>query len=208
MMKNKSLSFRENKIFSYGKWNKIGFGIFIIFLMISVILLIASYFFQRDSNIFIFKSINGIINHVSLHIWNAHPLGILYTTSIGGLFFISIPIEVLYFKFLKAGHPFLIITALYLLGLLFSFSINYLIGFKLSGFSKKVISPKKFYKLKGFTNKYGAWAVFLFNALPLPSQQLSVILGVFRYNKARFYIFFLLGQFVKYNGMYLIYRFF
>ena len=79
---------------------------------------------------------------------------------------------------------------------------------KLSGISKKLISPKKFYRLKGLTNKYGALTIFFFNALPLPSQLLSVILGVFRYNKTRFYVFFLFGQIVKYAAISVIYYFF
>ena len=62
----------------------------------------------------------------------------------------------------------------------------------------KLISPKKFYKLKGLLNKWGSLAVLLFNATPLPSQHLSVILGVFRYNKTRFYVFVFLGQLIKY----------
>ena len=67
---------------------------------------------------------------------------------------------------------------------------------------------KKFYKTKGILNRYGSLAVFSFNALPLPSQLLSVILGVFRYNKTRFYVFFLSGQAVKLAGITIIYYFF
>jgi membrane protein YqaA with SNARE-associated domain len=198
MSKNKTLGFRENRMFSYGRLNKIAFGLFVIFLGLILALLIITYFFQRDSDILIFKTINTIITHVSSHIWGSTPLGIIYTTLIGGIFFVTIPLEVLFIKFLKAGHFFLIVILFYLFGLLVSFTLNYYTGLKLSGLSKKIISPKKFYKTKGVLNRYGALAVFAFNALPLPAQPLSVILGVFRYNKTRFYIFFLTGQLVKY----------
>ncbi|MBW2982542.1 VTT domain-containing protein, partial [Candidatus Woesearchaeota archaeon] len=135
------------------------------------------------------------------HIWGSTPLGILYTTLIGGLFFVTIPLELLFIKFLKAGHFFLLVISFYLLGLLVSFTINYYIGLKLSGLSKKIISPKKFYKTKGVLNRYGSWAIFAFNVLPLPAQPLAVILGVFRYNKTRFYALFILGQLIKYTAM-------
>jgi membrane protein YqaA with SNARE-associated domain len=72
---------------------------------------------------------------------------------------------------------------------------------KLAGVSKKIITSKKFYKIKGLINIYGAGAIFVINALPLPSQPLAAILGVFKYNKTKFYLFFLLGQFVKYGAI-------
>ncbi|MBW2982278.1 hypothetical protein KY343_05345, partial [Candidatus Woesearchaeota archaeon] len=62
-MKNKTLNFRENRIFSYNRLNKIGFGISVIFLALLLALLIVTYFFQRDSDIMIFKALNTAITH-------------------------------------------------------------------------------------------------------------------------------------------------
>jgi membrane protein YqaA with SNARE-associated domain len=128
-------------------------------------------------------------------------LGAFYTSLFGGLFFVFLPMEAVYIRYLKSGFsPFLIILV-YVGGFLFSYTANYYIGLKLNNVSKKIISPKKFYKIKGIINRYGAWAIFGFNVLPLPSQPLSTILGVFRYNKKRFYLFFLLGQLIKYTAI-------
>ncbi|MBR9691878.1 VTT domain-containing protein [Candidatus Woesearchaeota archaeon] len=207
-MKKKSINFRENRIFLYNRLGKRSFGIGVIVLGLLIVLLGVSYFFLKDSDIFIFKFMNMMISHFSYHIGGSSLLGVFYTTLIGGLFFVSIPLELLFIKFLKTGHYFLIIMLFYFIGLLISYSINYFIGLKLSKVSKKLISPKKFYKIKGLTNKYGALAVFFFNALPLPSQLLAVVLGVFRYNKTRFYIFFLLGQLVKYLIISIVFLFF
>ena len=207
-MKNKTLSFRENRIFSYARLNKIGFGVFVILLAVLVVLLAVTYFFQRNSDIWIFKVMNIVITNISSNISSVSPLGILYTSLIGGLFFVYIPLEVLFIKFLKAGNPILIIFLFYFLGLIVSFTINYYAGFKLSGLSKRIISPKKFYKTKGILNRYGALAIFVFNATPLPAQLLTVVLGVFRYNKTRFYIFFLLGQLAKYIAIAIFIMFF
>jgi membrane protein YqaA with SNARE-associated domain len=196
-MKNKTLSFRENRIFSYDRFNKIGFGIFIFFLGILFVLLLITYFFQKGSDLIVFKILNTVIDHVFSHIDSASPVGMVYTTLLGGLFFVAVPLEVLFIKFLKSGPPIYTIFLFYFLGLIVSFTINYYIGLKLSGLSRRIISPKKFYKVKGILNRHGSWGIFAINALPLPSQMLSVILGVFRYNKTRFYIFFILGQLVK-----------
>lgn len=207
-MKNRTISFKEDGIFSYDRFNKIGFGLSLIVLIAVVVLLGITYFFQRNSDVLIFKVINIVITHFTSHISDVTPLGILYTTLIGGLFFVSMPLELLFIKFLNAGNPIIVLFLFYFLGLIVSFTINYFIGLKLSALSKRIISPKKFYKTKGVLNRYGALAIFAFNALPLPAQLLTVILGVFRYNKTRFYVFFLLGQLAKYTVISVFYYYF
>ncbi|MEE9525869.1 MAG: VTT domain-containing protein [Candidatus Woesearchaeota archaeon] len=207
-MKKKQEGFGESKIFKYNKFNKVLFGTGVIIIVLFLILLITSYLFLKDSNIWLFKNLNFLISHFTKHISGASLLGALYSTMIGGLFFLSIPLELLFIKFFNSGRPIMIILLFYFIGLFISYSINYFIGLKLSGVSKKLISPKKFYKLKGILNRHGAWAIFVFNAIPLPSQLFAAILGVFRYNKTRFYVFFLLGQLTKYVGLIIILSFF
>ena len=207
-MKKKIQNFGESKIFKYNRFYKTSFGAGVIIAGVFLGLLIISFLFLKDSNLWLFKNLNLLISHFTKHIGGASLLGALYTTLIGGLFFLSIPIELLFIKFFNSGKPIMLILLFYFVGLTVSYSINYFIGLKLSKISKKLISPKKFYKLKGILNKYGALAVFVFNVVPLPSQILAVILGVFRYNKTRFYIFFLSGQLVKYVGMIIILSFF
>jgi len=196
---NKALNFREDRIFRYDRLNKIGFSLSLIVFTAAIAVLAVAYFFLRDSDIAVFIILNKIITHFSSQVGGATPLGILYTTLFGGLFFLSVPLEVLFIKFLKAGHPIIILFLFYFLGLIVSFTANYYIGYKLSSLSKRLISPKKFYKAKGLLNRYGSWAIFGFNVLPLPATQMFIVLlGVFKYNKIRFYTFFLLGQLVKY----------
>jgi len=194
-----TVEFREDKIFLYERWAKIGFGIGVIFFSALFISLIISYFFLKDSDIAFFRVMNSFISHIVINISASSVAGIFYTTFFGGLFFITIPIEVFFVKYLSAGYAFYNVIFIYFIGIAVSYTIDYLIGLKLSRLSKKLISPKKFYKLKGLLNKWGSLAVLLFNATPLPSQHLSVILGVFRYNKTRFYVFVFLGQLIKYS---------
>ncbi len=197
----KKISFREDRIFKYDRLNKIGFSLSLVAFITSIVVLAVTYFFLRDSNIPLFMILNNIITHFSSQVGGSTPLGMLYTTLFGGLFFVSIPLELLFIKFLNSGHPIIVLFLFYFLGLIISFTADYYLGYKLSSLSKRLISPKKFYKTKGLLNRYGAWAVFGFNVTPLPSQLLAVVLGVFRYNKTRFYVFFLLGQLVKYTAI-------
>jgi len=203
-----SVAFKEDRIFSYDRFNKIMFGIVLFTVIFLLVLLGISYFFLRDSDIFLFILINAMIKYFSTHIIGSTLLGAFYTTAIGGFFLFTIPLEVLFLKFLKAGQPIVLIYILYFTGLIISFTLNYIVGLRLAGLSKKLVSPKKFYKIKGMLNRYGAFTVFLFNATPLPAQALAVILGVFRYNKTRFYVFFLLGQLAKHLSITLFYYYF
>ena len=190
--------FSDTRMFSYNWKKKIAFGIAVIFGALVIASFILSYFLvlnKIDSRaVQIFQSVTG---HVMSHISSSTTLGIIYISLIGGLFFIFMPMEVFIARFITAGNPFIVVLVLYLGGVFVSYSIDYFIGLKLSRLSKKLISPRKFYSIKGKLNRYGSWAIFVFNVLPLPSQILSAILGVFRYNKTKFYVFFMSGQLVK-----------
>lgn len=190
--------FSETRMFSYNRRMKIAFGVAVIFSAILIASSILSYFLvlnKIDSRaVEIFQSVTG---HVMSHISSSTILGIIYISLIGGLFFIFMPMEVFIARFITAGNPFFVVLLLYLGGVFISYNVNYFIGLKLSRLSKKLISPRKFYSIKGKLNRYGSWAIFVFNVPPLPSQILAAVLGVFRYNKTKFYVFFMAGQLVK-----------
>ncbi|MBR9703582.1 VTT domain-containing protein [Candidatus Woesearchaeota archaeon] len=150
--------------------------------------------------------VTSVVNHLVTEISVVSVLGVLYTALIGGLFFISLPMEALYASFLRTDISWLVLLGVYLFGLTISFSINYFLGLKVGSVAKRLITPQKFYKIQGLMNRYGVWALFGFNVLPLPSQALGVILGMLRYSKKRFYTFFLLGQCVKLLIMTFIFR--
>ncbi len=192
-------SFNENRIFTYNKARKIAFGTSLIlgvFLILSFVLVYI--FVLRGSQFGFIIFLENIWAGIAGNIAGSTLLGVFYTTLIGGLFFIFMPLEIMFARFLGAGNPFVIVLLLFLLGLVISYTVNYLVGWRLSGISKKLITPRKFYKIKSIINRHGAVAIYAINALPLPSQPLAAILGVFRYNKTRFYVFFLLGQLTKY----------
>ena len=156
-----------------------------------------SLFALRNSEITGILIIRRIISHITSSIYSATLLGIFYSSLIGGLFFIFLPMEVIFAKFVNSGYPIAIVFAAYMSGLVISYTADYFIGMKLANASKKIITPRKFYSTKGHINRYGGLAVFIFNVLPLPSQPLAAILGVFKYNKTRFYVYFICGQLVK-----------
>lgn len=189
--------FFETRMFSYHRRMNIAKGILAIFLGAVFAALVVMFVVFRNSDIAIVVLVNNVVGHITAHISSSSILGILYTSLIGGLFFIFLPMEVLFAKFMGSGYPMITIFVVYLGGLTVSYTLNYFIGSNLANLSKKIITPRKFYAVKGKINQYGGATIFIFNALPFPSQILAVILGVFKYNKTRFYVYFLLGQIVK-----------
>lgn len=192
--------FVPNTIFSYNLAKKRLFLFIGAIIILTIIGLIVFYVTAlRDSDLIVIQIINSSITHLINHVKNGTLLGSFYASLVGGLFFVFMPMEVAFINFLKSESNPVFLIILYNLGFVVSFTINYYIGMKLAGLSKKIITPKKFYKIKSIINKYGALAIFVFNVLPFPAQPLSAILGVFKYNKARFYFFFILGQTIKYT---------
>ncbi len=182
-------------------------GLLTIAAIAFVILVIISYLiFLKKLSFFQDSLLTSIVGHVKSEIVAFSTLGSFYTALFGGLFFIWVPMEGYFIKAMLNSDP-VLLYALFIIGIIISYSIDYLIGLKLSKLSKKLVSPKKFYRIKTYINRYGKAAIFLASAIPfLPSQQVTFILGVFRYNKTRLFVLTLAGQMVKYLGILAVYR--
>ncbi len=182
-------------------------GIITIASIVFVMLVIVSYLiFLKKLAIFQDSWLTAIIGHIKSQIVSFSILGSFYTALFGGLFFIWVPMEGYFIKAMLNANPALLYI-LFIIGIIVSYSIDYMIGLKLSRLSRKLVSPKKFYKIKTYINRYGKAAIFLASAIPfMPSQQVTFILGVFRYNKLRLFILTLSGQMLKYLGILAVYR--
>ena len=200
MFKDETVVFTKDALFGYNLKKKRLSSILTITLLLLLAILICYYvIFLKNSDKLFVLIINSFFAHILVHVKGATFLGVFYASLFGGLFFVIMPLEAVFVAFLRAGHSPFILIPIYVSGLVISYTVNYLIGMKLTEISKKLITPKKFYKIKKVINRFGAPAVFVFNVLPLPSQPLAAILGVFKYNKTKFYFFFVIGQVIKYT---------
>lgn len=200
--------FKQDKIFTYERNEKLFTAFVLISVGIIIAILILFYIFAwRHSDNVVITTLAQGISHITTQISDATLLGVFYGSLIGGLFFVFVPTEALFISFLRAHHNPILLIIIYISGFILSYSLNYFVGLKLNRVAKKAIGPKKFYSTKGIMNRYGSLGVFGFNALPLPSQPLATILGVFKYNKGRFYILFISGQLAKYIVISFIFSF-
>lgn len=184
----------------YKRLNKKWSGIVLIGVFSLIVITITFYLiFLRKLPLFESTYIPIILNHIKTHIFAYSSLGLFYATFFGSLFFLFIPLEAFYIAALKKGMMSPLHFAALFAGVLLAYSINYFIGWRFSRFSKNLISPKQFYRIKIAVNRFGKLAIFLFNVIGMGSQQLTFVLGVFRYNKTRLFVFALAGQIVKYT---------
>ncbi len=183
---------------------------FSILLILLIILAFSTFIFfinLESSEGIISDSVTTLLYDIQQYFGTSKFFGAFFITLIGGLFFVFVPLEIIFVGLLALGQPPFFLIAMYLLGLSFSYSANYFIGSFLSRIPKKLISKRRYVKLKRVINRssYSGGVVFLFNFLPLPSQPLSALLGVFKYETLKFYLYTFSGQVLKYLFLTLIY---
>ncbi len=186
--------FLKDNVFQYNKISKRIEGMVKILLGTILVLVIIAQVVGLTEGTFIDKIISFIYQQFS----GKTLSGVFLIGLIGGLFFLSVPIEIL---FINAMHRIIVdsfvLGAILFIGLLLSYILDYLMGYYLSSLATKMMSPKQFYGIKAKLNKYGSWLILLFNILPLPSQGLTFVCGVFRYNKMRYFSLWTVGWFIK-----------
>lgn len=193
-------NFSKSEMFEYN--NKLNY--FLGILKITTITLVICfaiifYFFLRNTNIVFLDFFTNIISNIYTEIKAGTMLGAIYTTLFGGLFIVFLPLEVLFITFLNKNNPYTLVLV-FMIFLSISYMTNYFVGLNFAKVVKSLIGAKQFYKTKGIINRYGKVAIFLINLTPqMPSQQLSAVLGVFKYNKARFYALFFLANLIKFS---------
>lgn len=191
--------FETEKSFEFNKLKNKLTGILLIVVLaifIGVIIFTIAKFW--GTNVIEGTVIEIVYNYLKSQIYSYSPLGVFYANTIGGLFFVPLPIEAIFVAAIATNKNLILILLVTLAGLAISFSINYFLGRRFSKIFKKMIPIKKFYKFKALINKYGVWAIFLLNLTALGQQYVPFVCGVFKYNKMRFAVFAGAGQLLKF----------
>lgn len=197
----------SNEMYLYGFNQKKFAGIRTISLLVFVAICgILYYLFFKESNPLGKTFIGDIFNHVIGNIGNVTLLGVFYLAFFGGLFFLTVPLEVTFIFALGRHNDFLVLLIM-LSGIALSYTINYVLGYRFSSVGRKLISVKQFYKLKALVNRRGNIAIVIFNLIGTGSQAVTFIMGVFRYNKMRLLLFTAAGQVTRYIVIILIMNF-
>ena len=144
------------------------------------------------------------VNYIYSEIAEKTSLGILYLFSISSLFIFPVPLEALFFTYIKGFNPmmFLILSTL---GLYIGQIANYFLG-RYFGFVFRFMfnnKTKKNIKLK--ISKYGGVGIVLMEMFPLPFQLFNFFAGAFKYNAKKFMFYSLVGLILKNLILFTIY---
>jgi membrane protein YqaA with SNARE-associated domain len=107
-------------------------------------------------------------------------------------FFLLMPMELAFIFYLRTGYDPLILNLVAVATAMASQIIDYLIGYFFStGIIDRLIGRRRYEKAEDEIRKYGNWALFLSNLLPLSSPIISLAAGMLKYRvkDALFYSF-------------------
>lgn len=142
------------------------------------------------------SGLQNAVSYVSYHIDNKTSYAAFYTGLIGGLFFLTVPLEAIFVGLV--GESVVGSVLGIILGITISYAFNYGIGYSLSKLTRRLVGPQKFFWLKTLLNKYGAPLILVLNLIPMVGQSFTALLGVIKYNKTRLALYTLVAQFIKY----------
>lgn len=104
----------------------------------------------------------------------------------GYLFFLLMPVEALVPYYLAAGDSALVLVGLSVATALLAQTIDFAIGWVVSErVVDSLISRAKFEKFKATFSRWGGWAIFMMNLLPLSSPNMLLVSGIMRYSRLK-----------------------
>ncbi|MDH3422667.1 MAG: VTT domain-containing protein [Gemmatimonadota bacterium] len=117
----------------------------------------------------------------------------------GYLFFLLMPVEALVPIYQGEGHAALTLVFVAVATALAAQVIDYSIGRAVKeGSLHKVIGEKRYARFKGNIDRWGGWAILLFNLMPLSSPNMLLVAGMTRYSARRAFLFSSIGLTGKY----------
>jgi membrane protein YqaA with SNARE-associated domain len=136
-------------------------------------------------------------------------LGLFYAAFFGALFFLALPVELIFLYYLGLNYYFIQVLTITLignlLGIAFDYFIGWLIGPKvLQWFMKKAT----YHKFQQKIDKAGAFIVIVGNIIPFPIEPFTVFLGAMRYGFFKLMLYTGIGKIVKFVLLWLGYKYF
>jgi membrane protein DedA with SNARE-associated domain len=120
----------------------------------------------------------------------------------GYLFFLLMPVEALVPYYLAEDHAAGVLVSLAVVTALAAQAIDYGIGRLLADtVINKVIGKDRFERYRGKIDRWGGWAIFVFNLFPLSSPNMLLVAGMTRFSSVRAFAYSATGLILKYVGI-------
>ncbi|MBI2137993.1 VTT domain-containing protein [Candidatus Woesearchaeota archaeon] len=140
----------------------------------------------------------SLYQHISLQVTERTLLGLFYAAFFGSLFFITLPIEVIFLYYTLLAYDPLALVAVSLAGVVLGMLTNYAIGWLMGERVLTILLGKFYHKLKRINDRFGTFFVFFGNLIPSPIEPFSVLLGGTRYPLRKFLVYTSAGRLIKF----------
>ncbi len=129
----------------------------------------------------------AIYRHMAAHMGGHTYLGLFYTSLLGALFFVFIPLEAVFYYYLALPRSQVGVLAAAWAGSVLGLFFDYLMG---AAFGQRILArfwPERFLKTKRAAERWGTFVVAVSNLVPfLPVQFISLAVGATRFGARRF----------------------
>ncbi len=145
---------------------------------------------------------------VSKEVSSKTLLGLFYSSLFGALFFISIPVEIIFIYYLSLHFNVWQLVAVVAIGNLLGMVFNYFFGFVFGQGFLRLVLRSKFHEWQSHVEKWGSLLLFLGNVFPSPVEILALFLGSYRYSFFKFLVLTLIAKIIKYFLLYSLFVYF
>ena len=169
-------------------------------LMLAVAILYIGYLYFQEEIIKVLQMnppVWAFFKHITEEISQRTLLGLFYASAFGSLFFVFLPIEVIFLYYISLEYSVPLVIALAAIGSFIGLFIDYLFGFILGARILKFFLRAKFEKFHQMTQKWGGIVVLFGSIIPFPIQPISVVIGAAKYPFYKFAILIIIGIFAK-----------
>ena len=124
----------------------------------------------------------------------------------GYLFFLLMPVEALVPYYQNEGHAAMILVGLSVATAVVAQTIDYGIGYLVSERVNDWLGRQKYERFRTKIDRWGGWAILLFNLFPLSSPNMLLVAGITRYNAVRALLISAAGLAAKYLAIVYVFR--
>lgn len=184
---------------------KLGFmdKIFVLIAVISLLYLL--YLTYQDQLIALLQKnafVWAVVSHITAQIAGRTFLGFLYATFFGSLFFITLPLELLflYYYSLDTFSP-LLLVGIAVGAITLGLSLDYFFGRLLGERALRFFIRDDYDRFHKLLEKWGALIIFVGSLVVFPIQIVAVVIGAGEFSFKKFFFAALLGTLLKYTAL-------
>jgi len=135
-------------------------------------------------------------------------LGLFLTAFFGALFFVSIPVELVFLFYLSLDFQPWEVVIYVVLGNVLGMMFNYGVGFVLGPKTLEKWLKGKYHVWQKRMDRWGGFVLIGGNIIPFPIELFTVFIGGVRYSFTRFLLYTFIGKIIKFALLYFGYVYF